>query len=424
MVKPTLKKYRDPKKAQKKNRPLSPLPKTQKKVKSTFTQAWRKFHEPSPRFEKPAETQPLHRKEPAREKYQPRETPAVPLPPARKAVFVDSLELPSNYNTTNITLIARDPHWLYAYWEIASSSFEDIKKKIGNEFERSSLVLRMYDVTYKIFDGTNANCWFDIDVGFGTRNWYINVWNDNVTYCCDIGIRTPDGKFFTLSRSNPAATPRSGSSNRGDIVWMDVKDDPPQQPFVVVEIQKKTKSNNSWATISKRKIYLSEDDIRAYYSRLFPLLRKIIASRLAREALFKKGTHRYRLYLGDFESFGGVLKRRFLTRFKIGASEEMVLLEGASESLLGGASEKAEKKRKFFFEIGTELIVYGRTEPDAEVWLEDKKITLRKDGTFSLRFALPDSTTIPLRFTAQSRDTIDTRKIATAVERSKTKYNP
>jgi len=110
----------------------------------------------------------------------------------------------------------------------------------------------------------------------------------------------------------------------------------------------------------------------------------------------------------------------------LGASEEMVLLGGASEQLLAqkkeGASERKAKQRKFFFEIGTELIVYGRTEPDAEVWLGDKKVALREDGTFTLRFALPDGE-IPLAFIAKSSNKTDKRRITSSVKRTKTKYD-
>ena len=81
-----------------------------------------------------------------------------------------------------------------------------------------------------------------------------------------------------------------------------------------------------------------------------------------------------------------------------------------------------KKSDDFYFEIGTELIVYGRTEPDAEVWLENKKIHLRQDGTFSLRFALADGV-IPLGFQAISNSKKHVRRIITKVERSKTKYS-
>jgi hypothetical protein len=107
---------------------------------------------------------------------------------------------------------------------------------------------------------------------------------------------------------------------------------------------------------------------------------------------------------------------KFGRKVMIGASEFAYL--GGSENIQGGSSEfvQPDKKRKFFFEIGTELIVYGRTEPDAEVMLGDKKVDLMPDGTFSMRFSLPDGK-IQLPFTATSNDKVETRKISTTVAR-------
>ena len=42
------------------------------------------------------------------------------------------------------------------------------------------------------------------------------------------------------------------------------------------------------------------------------------------------------------------------------------------------------------FNVNAELIIYGATEPDAEVSIGGRLIKLRTDGTFSYRFALPD----------------------------------
>jgi len=52
-------------------------------------------------------------------------------------------------------------------------------------------------------------------------------------------------------------------------------------------------------------------------------------------------------------------------------------------------SERPRVADKFFLEVWTELILYGRTEPDADVTVEGKKVHLKSDGTFSLRYALP-----------------------------------
>lgn len=362
--------------------------------------------------------------------------------------FIDNYDLPANYNTTNLTLIARDPQWIYAYWEITHASIEALKNQIGYEADRAVYALRMYDVTCVDFNGRNAHRTFDIDVGPHASNWYVNLWADNASYCAEIGLRLPDGRFSPIVRSNFVTTPRAKPSERSEQIWMEAKPAPGQAPFVIGEIHKthndriaaekraQDKKANEAKHKKQRKIFLTEDDIRAYYSRLSPLLKDIIAERLAAKSQDKKrfGIDRVSVYLKDGRIrldnilFRGISKDKFIRRLLAGASEELVELGGASESISSGGAASEQnlpeyRRRKFFFEIGTELIVYGRTEPDAEVMLGDKKVTLRRDGTFTLRFALPDGN-IPLDFVATSNDKVDRREISTAVERRKTKYNP
>ena len=54
-------------------------------------------------------------------------------------------------------------------------------------------------------------------------------------------------------------------------------------------------------------------------------------------------------------------------------------------SPLGGLPSKG-----FWFMVNAELIIYGATEPDAEVTIGGRVIKLRPDGSFSYRFSLPD----------------------------------
>ena len=342
------------------------------------------------------------------------------------AIKIDEYELPS-YNTTKLTLMPRDPFWIYAYWELSNYSIESVKNKLGGSLDNTRVTLRMYDVTCIDFNGYNANSYFDIEVGAQANNWYINLWKDNVSYCAELGILTNYGAFFPLTRSNFVQTPRASSSNRIEEIWMDLKEElhSDRDKGMLEPLLKVKKSlESTYSILSKRRrVYLRDDDIRKYYSRLSPLLRKIMFSRILRKIMFSrissKRLHRYLYSRGELEKFylqalreGNKLGRKILL-----GSSGMTFL-GASESLGPGASEFTQpaKDRKFFFEIGTELIVYGRTEPDAEVWLGDKKVNLRPDGTFSMRFALPDGK-IPLDFTAISKDKIDTRKITTIVER-------
>ena len=78
---------------------------------------------------------------------------------------------------------------------------------------------------------------------------------------------------------------------------------------------------------------------------------------------------------------------------------------------------RAERPRGFWFNVNAELIVYGATEPDAEVTIGGKKIRLRPDGTFSYRFALPDGK-YALPAVARSADKVETRGAALKFNRS------
>jgi hypothetical protein len=70
--------------------------------------------------------------------------------------------------------------------------------------------------------------------------------------------------------------------------------------------------------------------------------------------------------------------------------------------------------RGFWFRLGTELIVYGATEPDAKVTLQGRPVKLNPDGTFSVRFALPDGEQV-IPAVAESRDGVEKRRITPIV---------
>lgn len=77
------------------------------------------------------------------------------------------------------------------------------------------------------------------------------------------------------------------------------------------------------------------------------------------------------------------------------------------------------KAGKFWFVVNTELVIYGATEPDAKVMLQGKPVRLRSDGTFSLRFELPDGEQV-LRAEAVSADGDFARVITPVVVRTTT----
>jgi len=231
-------------------------------------------------------------------------------------------ELPKGYGEDRLVLQTRDPWWIHAYWELTPATYEKVKSQLKENFYQAKKVLRVYDISNIIFDGTNAHRYFDIEINDYTNNWYIDVGGPGRSWCVDLGLKLPDNRFITLIRSNVVHTPLDGPSWITDEEWM-----VPEEVF----------------------------------ARLYGM-----SVGLGLSSPVGKGWQEE-------------VKKRLWQPLASGALASMV-----------SPVKKEIKKRKFWLVVNTELIVYGATEPDATVYVQGKQVPLRPDGTFSLRFALPD----------------------------------
>jgi hypothetical protein len=66
------------------------------------------------------------------------------------------------------------------------------------------------------------------------------------------------------------------------------------------------------------------------------------------------------------------------------------VLPGALMNISSPAGGEEWVRKGFWFNVNAELIIYGATEPNAQVAIAGRPIQLRPDGTFSCQFALPD----------------------------------
>ncbi|MFH1441232.1 MAG: DUF4912 domain-containing protein [Candidatus Omnitrophota bacterium] len=256
-------------------------------------------------------------------------------------------DLPYEYGIDRLVLQVRDSWWVFAYWEVTGYTWDRLKQELGDSSYNAKKILRVYDVNNIIFNGNNAHSFFDIELGFDSKNWYINIKSPGRAWCVDLGLVLPDGRFITILRSNTVHTPLDGPSNITDEEWMI-----PEEMFARLYGMGfgfgKSSPGKAWAESMKKAL------------------------------------------------FSGVLASPGIT----------------SVSSPG----KAQKQRKFWLVVDCELIVYGATEPDAKVTVQDKEIKLRPDGTFTLRFALPDGEqVIPVK--AVSSDKIEERTITPIVSR-------
>jgi hypothetical protein len=111
------------------------------------------------------------------------------------------------------------------------------------------------------------------------------------------------------------------------------------------------------------------------------------------------------------------LKQLFEERLRRPLGSPAVTSFGSGGLVFGG------RGRKFWFQLDAELIVYGATEPNARVTLQGEPVKLRPDGTFTMRFSLPDSRQI-IPAVAVSPDGVEERTIVLAVERNTKQLEP
>jgi hypothetical protein len=131
-------------------------------------------------------------------------------------------ELPLGYGEEKIALMARDPYVAYAYWEATPSRLDREKAWFG---WNTRLCVRIYDVTGVQFDGRNALGYYDQEVYERIGNWYFDLGRPTHSFCADLGLLSPEGKFLTLARSNYITMPRDGASDVIDEEWMIVDEE-------------------------------------------------------------------------------------------------------------------------------------------------------------------------------------------------------
>ncbi len=82
-----------------------------------------------------------------------------------------------------------------------------------------------------------------------------------------------------------------------------------------------------------------------------------------------------------------------------------------------GAQAIACRQPEFDFHVDADLIVYGVTDPSAHVTLKGEPVRVQPDGSFTIRFSLPDRRQV-LPVVASSGDGVQQRTIVLAVERN------
>ena len=130
--------------------------------------------------------------------------------------------IPWGYGQDRITILPIDPRRLYAYWEVRDESIAAARQALGKGGRDAWLDLRVYDITGRIFDGTNAHSYFDQKVDRDTRQWFFDIGKPTSTHCVEVGKKSYEGYFAKIARSGRVDSPRAEPWGPGPVEWLSV----------------------------------------------------------------------------------------------------------------------------------------------------------------------------------------------------------
>ena len=265
--------------------------------------------------------------------------------------------LPEGYGTTEAALLPRDPNWMFIYWEITENSMKNLRRDHGDDvLKKGRQVIRVYDVS-GADDGGQPAKYFDIPVMFEAKSWYVNVQEGGRAYCCEVGLAMQDGSFIGLVKTNTVNLPGGRVSDVTDEKWMAVTAD---------------------------------------FDKLLQL----------------SGVE----YIGKGS---GEVAKSLAQRWEMLRAVFSRASSWGVSSMSSQALQRPGEQKPFWLVADCELILYGATEPDAFVTVSGRRVNLNPDGTFSMRFALPDGL-VDLPIKALSKDETDSRGIDIKVTRATT----
>jgi hypothetical protein len=134
-------------------------------------------------------------------------TRSAPCPRSRAPLATFShgeTELPEAYGTKKLFLTARDPHWLYAHWDLTREQ----QAKLNAKSTDGHLVLRIYAAQDRRPSA------YEIHVHPESRHWFAHVERAGNSYAAELGYYSALGKWMRVAISSGTVTPPDAASPR------------------------------------------------------------------------------------------------------------------------------------------------------------------------------------------------------------------
>ncbi len=285
-------------------------------------------------------------------------------------------DLPDGYGESCIVLMPRDPQWAYTYWDIPNDHKQELRRQGGQQ-----LALRIYDVTDIELDYQSPHSIQEYPCDELAREWYLPIPVSDRDYAIDIGYRCADGRFLILARSAKVHVPPVYPSD-----WI-------EDIFVTVNIEEDLRSKTIYELVSPAKKVATTGTTgtastagnasNPIYDQFFGMAESETAMRVA-GSLFGSMQH----------IPGSMAPEQAISSYIFPSGVGMWAVPTTSGLNMSGAGFSASavpmRPRQFWLIADAELIVYGATEPDANVTIGGRPIKLNPDGTFRFQMSFQD----------------------------------
>jgi hypothetical protein len=131
--------------------------------------------------------------------------------------------IPWGYGQDRVTAMVVDPERMFVYWEVTDEAIARARRDLGRGGDGAWLNLRVYDVTGRLFDGTNAHSYFDHKVERHDRQWFFEINKPTAMNCVEVGLRSSEGFFVKIARSGRIEFPRREPVGGGHVEWLTVR---------------------------------------------------------------------------------------------------------------------------------------------------------------------------------------------------------
>jgi hypothetical protein len=131
--------------------------------------------------------------------------------------------IPWSYGRDRVTAMPVDPDRVFVYFEATDDAIARARASLGAGGPGAWLSLRIYDVTGRLFDGTNAHGYFDHQLQRSDRQWFFQIGKPTSHLVVDLGMKSHEGYFAKIARSSRVEFSRREAVPWSEPEWMTVR---------------------------------------------------------------------------------------------------------------------------------------------------------------------------------------------------------